>query len=113
MRHNATLSRLAFPDRFMPRSLRFAALAGAHALAASTRAELAILESTDIHSNILSYDYYRLAEDPSIGFERMATLVKEARAEFPNTLLFDAGDTIQGTALADYEALVKPVACDE
>jgi len=115
----------------MPRSLRFAALAGALALAAcasaprsesraahgtvadGTRAELAILESTDIHSNILSYDYYKLAEDPSIGFERMATLVKEARSEFPNTLLFDAGDTIQGTALADYQALVKPVGCDE
>jgi len=115
----------------MPRSLRFAALAGALALAAcasaprsesraahgtvadGTRAELAILESTDIHSNILSYDYYRLAVDPSIGFERMATLVKEARAEFPNTMLFDAGDTIQGTALADYQALIKPVRCDE
>jgi len=115
----------------MPRSLRFAALAGALALTAcasaprsdsgaahgavadGTRAELAILESTDIHSNLLSYDYYKLADDPSIGFERMATLVKEARAEFPNTLLFDAGDTIQGTALADYQALVKPVGCDE
>jgi len=78
-----------------------------------SRAELAILESTDLHSNILSYDYYRLAEDPSIGFERMATLVKQARAEFPNTLLFDDGDTIQGTALADYQARVHPVGCDE
>ena len=28
-------------------------------------------------------------------------------------MLFDAGDTIQGTALADYQALVKPVGCDE
>ena len=78
-----------------------------------TRAELAILESTDIHSNILSYDYYRLAEDRTLGFERMATLVGDARREFPNSLLFDAGDTIQGTALADYQALVKPVGCDE
>jgi 2',3'-cyclic-nucleotide 2'-phosphodiesterase/3'-nucleotidase len=78
-----------------------------------TRAQLAILESTDIHSNILSYDYYRLAEDKALGFERMATLVKDARKEFANTLLFDAGDTIQGTALADYQALVKPVGCDE
>ncbi len=84
-----------------------------HAIADGTRAELAILESTDIHSNIRSYDYYRLADDPSIGFERMATLVREARSEFANTVLFDAGDTIQGTALADYQALVKPVGCDE
>ena len=83
------------------------------AVADGARAKLAILESTDIHSNIRSYDYYKLADDPSIGFERMATLVKEARAEFPNTLLFDAGDTIQGTALADYQALAAPVACDE
>jgi 2',3'-cyclic-nucleotide 2'-phosphodiesterase/3'-nucleotidase len=82
-------------------------------VADGTRAQLAILESTDIHSNILSYDYYRLADDSSLGFERMATLVRQARAEFPNTMLFDAGDTIQGTALADYQALVKPVGCDE
>ena len=78
-----------------------------------TRARLAVLESTDLHSNILSYDYYRLAEDKALGFERMATLVAQARAEFPNTLLFDAGDTIQGTALADYQALVHPLGCDE
>jgi 2',3'-cyclic-nucleotide 2'-phosphodiesterase/3'-nucleotidase len=97
-------------------------LVGACASAPSTRhasipegarAELALLESTDIHSNILSYDYYKLAEDRSIGFERMATLVRQARQEFPNTLLFDAGDTIQGTALADYQALVNPLACNE
>ncbi|MFI4970314.1 MAG: bifunctional 2',3'-cyclic-nucleotide 2'-phosphodiesterase/3'-nucleotidase [Lysobacterales bacterium] len=83
------------------------------AIADGTRAQLAILESTDIHSNIRSYDYYRLAEDKTLGFERMATLVKQARAEFPNSVLFDAGDTIQGTALADYQALAKPVGCGE
>ena len=82
-------------------------------IAEGTRAQLAILESTDLHANIRSFDYYKVAEDKSLGFERMATLVKQARAQFPNTLLFDAGDTIQGTALADYQALVKPIACDE
>jgi 2',3'-cyclic-nucleotide 2'-phosphodiesterase/3'-nucleotidase len=86
---------------------------GRRDVADGTRARLAVLESTDLHSNILSYDYYRLAEDKSLGFERMATLVKQARAEFPNSLLFDAGDTIQGTALADYQALVHPLGCDE
>ncbi|MEP7097708.1 MAG: metallophosphoesterase, partial [Dokdonella sp.] len=82
-------------------------------VADGARAQLGILESTDIHSNILSYDYYKLAEDKTLGFERMATLVKQARAEFANSLLFDAGDTIQGTALADYQALEKPIGCDE
>lgn len=77
------------------------------------RARLAILETTDLHANVLGYDYYKLATDPSIGFERTATLVRQARAEFRNSLLFDAGDTIQGTALADYQARVKPIGCDE
>ena len=77
------------------------------------RATLAILESTDIHSNVLSYDYYKLAEDDSLGFERMATLVRQARKEYPNSLLFDAGDTIQGTALADWQARGKPLGCDQ
>ncbi|MBN8480106.1 MAG: bifunctional 2',3'-cyclic-nucleotide 2'-phosphodiesterase/3'-nucleotidase [Xanthomonadales bacterium] len=77
------------------------------------RATLAILESTDVHSNVMSYDYYRLAEDPTLGFERLATLVREARREFPNNLLFDAGDTIQGTALADWQARGEPLACGD
>ncbi|MEO6801155.1 MAG: bifunctional 2',3'-cyclic-nucleotide 2'-phosphodiesterase/3'-nucleotidase [Rhodanobacter sp.] len=77
------------------------------------RAKVAILETTDIHSNVLSYDYYKLKPDPTVGFERTATLILRARQEFPNNFLFDAGDTIQGSVLADYQALVKPVTCDQ
>ncbi len=77
------------------------------------RAKVAILETTDVHSNVLSYDYYKLKPDDSLGYERTATLIRRARAEFPNSFLFDSGDTIQGSVLADYQALVKPVACDQ
>jgi 2',3'-cyclic-nucleotide 2'-phosphodiesterase/3'-nucleotidase len=77
------------------------------------RAKVAILETTDLHSNVLSYDYYKLKADPTVGFERTATLIRRAREEFPNNFLFDAGDTIQGSVLADYQALVKPVNCDQ
>ena len=80
---------------------------------AGTTATLALLETTDLHTNVMSYDYFKLAEDKSLGFERTATLIAEARKEFPNTLLLDNGDTIQGTALSDYQALVKPLACTE
>ena len=66
-----------------------------------------------MHANVLGYDYYKLTADPSIGLERTATLIKQARAEFPNNLLLDNGDALQGTALADYQALVAPVACGE
>lgn len=76
-----------------------------------TRTTLALLESTDVHSNVLSYDYYQLQEDTSLGFERLATLVGEARKQYSNSLLFDAGDTIQGTALADLQARAQPLPC--
>jgi 2',3'-cyclic-nucleotide 2'-phosphodiesterase/3'-nucleotidase len=85
--------------------------AAAPRVAAGASATLAILETTDVHSNVVGYDYFKLAEEPALGLDRTATLIAQARKEFPNTLLFDNGDTIQGTALADYQAVVKPVDC--
>lgn len=82
------------------------------AVAVGTTATVALLETTDLHTNIVGYDYFKLAEDKSFGVDRLATLIKNARAEFPNTLLFDNGDTIQGTALADYQAQVQPISCN-
>lgn len=76
-------------------------------------AVLAVLETTDLHSNVVGYDYYKLKAEPSFGLDRTASLIAEARKEFPNTLLLDNGDTIQGTAFADYQALVKPLRCDQ
>lgn len=78
-----------------------------------TTVEVALLSTTDLHTNILSYDYFKLAEDQSFGLERTATLIAQARAEFPNTVLLDDGDTIQGTVLGDWQARVQPVACGE
>ena len=75
------------------------------------RADVSILETTDLHTHVLSYDYDRLAPDDSFGFERVATLIAQARKESQNSLLFDDGDTIQGTALADYQAQGKPLDC--
>ena len=82
-------------------------------VADGTLAELALLETTDLHTNVMSYDYFRLTEDKTIGFERVATLITQARKEFANTLLFDNGDTIQGTALSDYQAQVNPLPCGQ
>ncbi|WP_432731997.1 bifunctional 2',3'-cyclic-nucleotide 2'-phosphodiesterase/3'-nucleotidase [Variovorax sp. W6] len=82
-------------------------------VAAGTRTTVALLETTDLHFNVRSYDYFKLAEDKSYGYERTATLINAARKEFPNTMLFDNGDTIQGTALADYEALVSRIPCTQ
>jgi 2',3'-cyclic-nucleotide 2'-phosphodiesterase/3'-nucleotidase len=81
--------------------------------AGGTSATLAVLETTDLHANVVGYDYYKLAAEPSHGFDRTATLIRQARKEFANTLLFDNGDTIQGNALADYQAQVQPLKCEQ
>jgi 2',3'-cyclic-nucleotide 2'-phosphodiesterase / 3'-nucleotidase len=94
-----------------------ASLAGGPALAgkplAGTRAVLAVLETSDLHAHAVGYDHYKLTTEPAHGLDRTATLIHQARKEFPNTLLLDNGDTIQGSALGDYQALVRPLSCDE
>ena len=39
--------------------------------------DVAILGTTDLHANVLGYDYYKLAEDKSYGVDRTATLIAE------------------------------------
>jgi len=81
--------------------------------AVGTSVSLTLMETTDLHQNILGYDYYKLAADPSVGLERTSTLVKQVRAANANTMLFDAGDIIQGTVLGDYQAIVSKVPCTD
>ncbi|SEN70735.1 2',3'-cyclic-nucleotide 2'-phosphodiesterase / 3'-nucleotidase / 5'-nucleotidase [Mesobacillus persicus] len=71
--------------------------------------ELRIMETTDIHTNLLSYDYYKNAAAPKLGLAKTATLVKQARAEADNSVLVDNGDLIQGTPLGTYKAKIDPL----
>ncbi len=118
----ATRLAFVFPRRHALGALACAALLAAcggndddgdSSAATPATATLAVLETTDLHFNVRSFDYFKLAEDKTYGFERTATLVRAARKEFANTLLVDNGDTIQGTALADYEATVSPIPCTQ
>ncbi|WP_394826040.1 5'-nucleotidase C-terminal domain-containing protein [Pendulispora albinea] len=86
---------------------------GGSAIKPGSKATFAVLETTDLHTNVRSYDYFKLAEDKSIGLERTATLIKQARKEFPDSILVDNGDTIQGTVLADHQAVVTPIPCNQ
>lgn len=67
---------------------------------------LRILGTSDIHTNIVNYDYYKDTESNSLGLAKTATLIKNARTENSNTLLFDNGDAIQGTPLGSYKQSV-------
>ncbi|MBM6593422.1 bifunctional 2',3'-cyclic-nucleotide 2'-phosphodiesterase/3'-nucleotidase [Microvirga pudoricolor] len=77
------------------------------AFAADPTVKLRILETTDLHVNIFPYDYYRDAADDTVGLARTATIVKSARGEAKNSLLFDNGDLIQGSPLGDFIAYRK------
>ncbi|KLR74447.1 2', 3'-cyclic nucleotide 2'-phosphodiesterase [Geobacillus sp. T6] len=71
--------------------------------------KLRILETTDVHMNLVNYDYFKDSPTNEFGLSKTARLIEQARAEQPNTLLFDNGDLIQGTPLGDYVAKVKPL----
>ena len=71
--------------------------------------ELRIMGTTDIHTNLLSYDYYKDSASPNIGLAKTATLVKKARSEVKNSVLVDNGDLIQGTPLGTYKAKIDPL----
>ena len=77
--------------------------------------KLRILETTDLHAHILPYDYDKKVPSVEFGLARTATLIKQARAEVPknNSMLFDVGDTIQGTPQAYYVAKVKKLKANE
>jgi 2',3'-cyclic-nucleotide 2'-phosphodiesterase/3'-nucleotidase len=65
---------------------------------------LTILQTTDLHTNLMPWDYFSGTADEKRGLAKVATLIKAERAK-GCTLLVDSGDTIQGTPLGTYYAL--------
>ena len=70
---------------------------------------LRILETTDVHMHLLNHDYYQDKVTDEYGLAKTISLIKAARSEVPNSLLFDNGDLLQGNPLGDYVARVKPL----
>ncbi|MCX4739805.1 bifunctional metallophosphatase/5'-nucleotidase [Streptomyces antibioticus] len=94
----------------------------AHAVQAGRPAQkqkryaLTVMGTTDLHGHVFNWDYFKNAEYQDAagnaqGLARISTLVNRVRAEKGrcNTLLLDAGDTIQGTPLTYYYAKVDPI----
>ncbi|WP_053377532.1 bifunctional 2',3'-cyclic-nucleotide 2'-phosphodiesterase/3'-nucleotidase [Paenibacillus sp. FJAT-27812] len=67
---------------------------------------LRIMETSDLHVNVMNYDYFADKPTDEYGLAKTASLIKKAREEAPNSLLFDNGDLIQGNPLGDYVATV-------
>jgi 2',3'-cyclic-nucleotide 2'-phosphodiesterase len=77
----------------------------------TSKVNLRIMETTDIHTNLLNFDYYKNATSEKVGLAKTATLIKQARAEEngKNSILVDNGDLIQGTPLGTYKAKKEPL----
>lgn len=73
------------------------------------KVDVQILSTTDLHTNLVNYDYYQDKAAQNIGLAKTALLINQAEKENPNSVLVDNGDTIQGTPLGTYEALINPV----
>ena len=49
----------------------------------------------DVHGRLYAYDYAVCEETAGAGFVKTYVLAKELRAQNPNTVLIDVGDTVQ------------------
>ncbi|MEV7423799.1 5'-nucleotidase C-terminal domain-containing protein [Streptomyces sp. NPDC091212] len=80
------------------------------------RYSFTVMGTTDLHGNVFNWDYFTDKEfddaaHNDVGLAKISTLVDKIRKEKGrhNTLLIDAGDTIQGTQLSYYYAKIDPI----
>ncbi|MEV7419978.1 5'-nucleotidase C-terminal domain-containing protein [Streptomyces sp. NPDC089919] len=93
-----------------------AVAAPAHGPRPAKRYAFTVMGTTDLHGNVFNWDYFTDKEfddkaHNDVGLAKISTLVEKVRREKGrrNTLMIDAGDTIQGTQLSYYYAKVDPI----
>lgn len=62
---------------------------------------LRVMCTTDLHMELLPYDYFSDQPSKRGGLARAADFIDDLRKQASNTLLFDNGDVLQGTPMAD------------
>ncbi|MDT4894965.1 MAG: 2,3-cyclic-nucleotide 2-phosphodiesterase / 3-nucleotidase [Acidobacteriota bacterium] len=92
---------IALPSSVTTALLLILVFAFPGAASGQQRAQVTILQTTDLHGHIYPIDYYTNKPDMN-GLAKAATIIKQARKENPTLLLLDSGDTIQGTPLVYY-----------
>lgn len=64
-------------------------------------AHLRLIATSDLHGNLLGYDYLSDCPAPGAGLAALAPVMARLRTGPGATLLFDNGDILQGTPLAE------------
>lgn len=68
---------------------------------------LRLIATSDLHASLMPYDYRANRPNANLGLGAIAQQIAEARGEARNCLLFDNGDFLQGSPLADYAATTR------
>ena len=86
-----------------------------------TTIDFKVMATSDLHANLMNYDYYTGSTTNNSGLVKAATVIKEQKGlankseneKVDNVLLVDNGDTIEGTPLANLYAIKNPVQAGE
>lgn len=70
---------------------------------AAETVNLTILGTSDLHGTFVPWDYASDSENLTGSLSQIATQVKKIRAEQPNIILVDAGDTLQGNFVETFK----------
>lgn len=83
---------------------------------AADHASITVMGTSDLHGNVLNWDYYTDAEyededGNAVGLAKVSSAVESIRADRgkDSTMLVDSGDILQGTPLDYYYGKVEPV----
>jgi 2',3'-cyclic-nucleotide 2'-phosphodiesterase / 3'-nucleotidase len=68
--------------------------------------KLQVLSTTDLHGHVMPEDSFSM-QPADKGWAKLATLIKRKKAENPNTLMIDSGDTIQGEPINYVRTFVR------
>ena len=63
--------------------------------AAEDTVKITVMQTSDLHGRIYPHDYATDSNDSDAGLAKIQTLIEAERAENPNNILMDCGDTVQ------------------
>lgn len=65
------------------------------------KSTIRLLHTSDLHGQLLSFDYHSEMPAPDRGLSRAATLIRSARSNTGLSLLLDSGDFLHGNPMTD------------